>query len=198
LDGSIKSPDDLSELQLERLAQVSSLHCRGLRASEIAAKLKMSWEDVQSLIAVARVYQLAKAKTACDEIVAADLRKLEEIEREAWIQWDRSTKRYQELTKESTERDGDNGAEMTIKNKRVTKARLAVAKYLELVLKAIEKKHELLGIGKGKADDFQDIALVEVVIEDRSQLPEVMDYGKFIEMKNSTVDGKVVYEHKAE
>jgi hypothetical protein len=193
VDANAKSLEDLSDLQLDRLNQVASLRARGKTMAEIAGAMKLPAAEVRVLHRLARLQRLAKAQVSCEEIVAEDLRKLEEIEREAWIQWERSAKTAKELTKESVDKESNFGPSMTIKNKKVTKARLAEARYLELCMKAMNKRHELMGIGKNSATDLPDIALVEVVIDDRSQLPEVMDYGRFIEMKNSTVDGKVIY-----
>jgi hypothetical protein len=156
-DGGIAK---LGPERLERIYKTAQLWNRGhLTVRQIAAELGVSpatvCRDRKRLIDLWRSTVLADV----NDVVARELAKLDDVERELWLAWERS-KRDVEIMKQKERRRrpiGGDGEELVVGREvdRTTRGRIPEARYMDLILDVGERRARLLGLDKGiKLDDM--------------------------------------------
>lgn len=147
------------------LADIATLFCKQKTQTEIAAWIAANRSDGYSLSqqAISRDIQEIKRRweltmfTQMDVKRARELAKLEVIEREAWMAWERS--QGEEISKSVTSREKDLGeddekqimvSDGTITKTMTSRKQVGDARFLQLMLECIHKRAELLGLDAPK------------------------------------------------
>lgn len=128
-------------------------------------------------------------------LIVREIQKLDEVEREAWEAWQRSKSGDLEQRTES-EPNGDGKSRKVTKRVVARRRSVGTARFLEIVNECIQKRIKLLGLDRDEeqASDYDpDVKIVEVVIEDREQVSQIMEWSQFQDVTaNKVVDGNVV------
>lgn len=123
----------------ERQTEVEALLLRGWTQRAIARKLGVSSHTVsRDVKALRSEWKQARVRNY-EGALSLELEKLNNIEREAWAAWEQS-KNDEEKTKVSTEGGGKKRAE------RATATQTGDLRFLELVLKCIERRCKMQGL----------------------------------------------------
>ena len=99
-----------------------------------------------------------------------ELAKLDQIEREAWDAWERSKEDAESI--EESERGV----------KRTRRGQVGDAGFLHIVERTIAQRCKLLGVGEPervKHEVSGGVGLVQVVVQDRGELDEAIEYAEF-------------------
>jgi len=123
---------------LRRQQLVGDLHLRGWSQTSIAQELSVAQSTIShDLKAIHREWRKAAVRDF-DLAREIELRKLQRLEREAWVAWEKSQKPAQEATVSS---DGTN--QRTIKK---VAEQTGDVRYLEIVHKCVASRRALLGL----------------------------------------------------
>lgn len=144
----------------QRRAEVSRFYLRGATLVEISREVRVSvttvWKDLQSV----RQEWLQSSLRNFDEARARELAKIDEIERQAWIGWNRSLRdweqRNREISRETGSRsDGSHAAsDESAKSKPGRAVKTSVARrgqcgnpqFLMVVQQCVSQRCRLLGL----------------------------------------------------
>lgn len=144
--------------QLQRRAIVAELYSKGVYQSDIATKLKVSLPTVQRDLAAVRKQWLESSLQDFDQVKADQLAKLDEVERQAWLQWERTCKTYKKKTVTEKEMMGDRdrgnedeseGGKPAIvgtDTKVETIHQFGDPRFLTVVLSVVDRRCKLLGL----------------------------------------------------
>lgn len=127
---------------LERRTKVAAMYSAGRYQSEIAKKLKVSLSTVERDLRIIRQQWLDSSIRDFDEVRAEQLAKLDEAERSAWEQWERSCRLFKKTVtedKQATQFPGTN-----IREEKTPQC--GDPRYLSVVLSVIERRCKLLGL----------------------------------------------------
>lgn len=134
--------------RLDDLVTISSLYARGFTQRQIAAELAKSrpytlshktiCRDIKDVIAQWRETMVQNV----DDLKSAELLRINEIEREAWREWERS-KTGKERTLAERRTGGENPGE---KASVTREGQCGDPRYLQVVQKCIEQRCEVLGL----------------------------------------------------
>ena len=134
---------------LERRKNAAARYLRGQTQWEIARAFEVDQKTVSNDLKAIQAEWLAEAVLDRGEWTARELARLDEIERSAWAAWSKSQDNAQIIR---TKTRGDSGeTETTIKGQ------AGDARFLEIVLKCVAKRCQLLGLDKkpDEEDDFR-------------------------------------------
>lgn len=130
---------------------IADMRLKGHTIAEIVKHSRLSRSTVMREIRSLAAQWQASAVEATHEHRARELARLEAIEREAWAEWERSCKPYSKEVTERTrhagkgEEGGDLVGEPTV-IRRETGTRVGDAKFLQVVLSAVDARRKLLGL----------------------------------------------------
>lgn len=129
--------------RLEHLATVARMTLRGLTQTEIAAQLGYTQPKINSDIHLLRQKWKAFALRDTSIMQARELAKIQEVEKEFWVEWERSKQPKQITSTKRTNSNEDQGrTEAAVRNEEQT----GDPRYLQGVLSCIEKRCQLLGL----------------------------------------------------
>lgn len=126
---------------LERRQRISDAYARGDTMTRIAQRERVSVATVFKDLEWVREQYLLRATQAREVSIAAELLKLEALEREAWWAWERSKQPREET---QTERVDAKAARSKVSIKR--HERDGDPRFLEVVRGCIEDRRKLLGL----------------------------------------------------
>jgi hypothetical protein len=121
-----------------------------------------------------------------DKLKAKEIANIDQAMAAAWDAFDASMKPE---TETSTEK-GFQGEGMVDKTKTKKKGQSGNAAHLAIVLKCIEMRCKLLGLNEIQAAEEAQAVVVEVVVNDRSQVQKLLNYQEYQEL--TAVQGEVV------
>ncbi len=181
----VKRKNYIAEMRsLTAAVKVADLYCQGVPTSEIANRLGVKISKVH--VALQRAKQIWKAKfeESAELVKAEQLAKLDKIEAEAWAAWQRSKKiAIEQMRKESHSPKFGRSTEKGQKKIH----RDGEAKYLDIVMRTIRQRLELLGIMKPESDVIANNSpLLEVIVSTRAEAARMLTYGDFA----SAVEGE--------
>lgn len=144
---------------------------------EIAEQTGYAKSTVHRWIEAARADWRAQAVQATDERLSIELAKLDLTEANAWKGWEASRL---ETLKEKTASTPDGKI-----TSRETTTNSGEASYLATIIRCIETRCRILGIGSDHEADrrgrtLEGVAkIVEIIVNERSQIPKVMSFGQY-------------------
>lgn len=118
---------------------IATLRLKSYTLQQIVDETGLSKSTVQRVLRELLAEWQARAAAATDEIKAAELAKLDALEREAWEEWERSKKDW---AKRSVKTGGPNGKE----TKAESGGQCGDPRYLNVILGIHERRARLLGI----------------------------------------------------
>lgn len=134
-----------------RRVEVAQRYLRGEMQSEIARVFGVSQQQISQDLKAIRSYWLASAIRDFDAAKAQELAKIDEVERAAWVAWERSTK-----DKEVAVQESDGTLDKETKRPRLKKATLRKEgqsgnpAFLSTILTCIERRCSILGLDAPK------------------------------------------------
>jgi predicted transcriptional regulator len=155
---------------LERRTKTAELYIQGWTQYAIAEHFGVSQPTVCEDLHYIRRQWRAAAVRNFDEARDLELKKIDKVEREAWEAWERSQKPAQAAV--VTDDSGKQRSTKSVKNQH------GDAKYLDVVLKCVTQRCELLGIKPDQeeavADDsgeyrFRGARIIDVVAQIRQR-----------------------------
>lgn len=168
---------------LQGAVKVAELYCQGVPCLEIAKRLGV--KPVQVYSALKRAKQLWREKMAesAEAVKAEQLAKLDKIEAEAWAAWQRSKKdAIERMRRESV--SAKFGRKSETGQKKIH--RDGEAKYLDIVMRTIRQRLELLGIlnPETQAPTGNGSTLLEVVVSTKAEADRLLNYSQFAQAAN--------------
>ncbi len=146
---------DLRNLTLDdRRSKTGELYLRGLTQVDIARMLNICQQTVSNDIAACRKEWLAHRLLQMDEIIAVQLAKIDRAEAAAWDGYDRSC----EQARSKRTKEDSRGAEVT----RTVEGRDGNPRFLELALRCVRERCELLGVYAARDADARDASAPEI------------------------------------
>lgn len=142
---------------------IAGLLVRNYKSSEIAKELGISHNKVASYIEAIREEWGILTSSTFKEFQAQELVKLEQIEREAWIAWERSKKKHVKSRKTYIRSKSDSDDIVVVLDDSTLNLDSEVieetqdsgdAKYLDVVMKAMAHRAKILGIDKVNVNVF--------------------------------------------
>jgi len=143
--GGVNNASCIGEQQfavLERRTKVSDLYLRGLSQWQIARELGIGQATVSRDLEALRVQWRESSSLAIDTILQRELAKIDLIEAEAWIAWERSKENRERTTKERSSGETSAKSKVVV----VTEGRLPDNEFLKTVQWCISKRCEILGL----------------------------------------------------
>jgi predicted transcriptional regulator len=123
---------------LERRKKVAARYVRGETQWEIARAFEVTQSTVSADLKAIRSAWLAEAVRDLSELKARELAKIDETEAQAWRAWTKSQENAEVLR--ARMRGGNSETE------KVSKGQAGDPRFLELILKCVQKRCEILGI----------------------------------------------------
>ncbi len=125
-----------------RRAEVATLSLRGVTYAEMAVRLQVGRTTISSDLRAIRKEWLESRVRDFDQAREMELRKLDNLEREAWEAWSRSQRPTE------TNKVSGGGLDLTERRRgeKISQSRTGDAKYLDVVARCIDKRCEILGI----------------------------------------------------
>ena len=158
-----------SDNKLARCAQSAELYLRGFTQKQVAEQLDVSVDTVKSDLKKARECWRERSTQAISAMLYEQIAKIDQMERAAWLGWERSLRDAVQTTTEDI--DKSESAETKLKIVRVPQA--GNPAFLKVISDAIRQRCELLGLLDSETRDAitnQDYdQVVSVVIETREQ-----------------------------
>lgn len=118
---------------------IATLRLKAYTLQQIVDETGLSKSTVQRVLRELLAEWQARAASATDEIKAAELAKLDALERDAWAEWERSK---MEWSKRSVKTGGPNGKETKVEKGE----QCGDPRYLNVILGIHERRARLLGI----------------------------------------------------
>jgi len=187
-----KAKQIASYARKERAEAVVAEYLKGKPVSEIAKKFGLNpWSVYDDLKIMRRIWH-KRNNVAADKLIAEEVARLSRVETEAWEQWERSKKAAKEKTvtrkldMSAEEPDPMAGADgFVTEEKQTTKGRLGDPRYLDIAMRAVDKRCRLLQIGEYAPKDQPGVLvgqLVEVVVSTPEQVKAMMNYQEYQEL----------------
>ncbi|HEY7311159.1 MAG TPA: hypothetical protein VH643_17485 [Gemmataceae bacterium] len=123
---------------LERRKNVAARYLRGQTQWEIARAFEVTQKTISLDLKAIQAEWLAQAVLDRGEWTARELARIDEVERQAWNAWTKS----QETAETKREKTGDGKSETVT----TSKGQAGDPRFLEIVLKCVAKRCELLGL----------------------------------------------------
>jgi hypothetical protein len=136
------NPNGAALAILERRKNVAARYVRGETQWEIARAFEVDQKTISNDLAAIRKEWLADAVRSVDEIKARELAKIDECEAQAWRAWTKS----QENAETLRARVRGKGDDARPETEKVTKGQAGDPRFLDLVLKCVEKRCLILGV----------------------------------------------------
>lgn len=159
--------------------QIVELYIQGKYQSEIGEMLSLSQPQISYDLKLIQKEWAKKTTFNLDEYKKKELARIDLIEREAWIEWDRSKKEIESRTTKAMGVKKDKKGKLSssaIDNTNKTQGRIGDSKFLEVVLKCIERRCKLLGIDAPAKveglENLKDITL-NFIIPDKNKEQEI-------------------------
>lgn len=159
------------DVALERCHKAASLYLRGRTYAEIAKELGVCRETINRDMKRARTIWRKRASRTYQKHLYEQLARLDEIEQQAWIGWERSLKDSLETGTEDGESPMGNTSRTTTKRRRQS----GNATFLKVIQDTVRQRSELLGLLDPEARNSMeqtDADVVSVVIESRDEADE--------------------------
>lgn len=146
-------------LLLERRQKVAARYVRGEAQWQIARAFEVDQSTISRDLAAIRKEWLASAVRSMDEVKARELAKIDATEEQAWRAWTRSQEPAEVL------RARINGGTST--TEKVSKGQAGDPRFLEVILKCVEKRCQILGVYEAGAggEALEPVTLVEVPVD---------------------------------
>ena len=122
----------------ERLPKVAAMYVRGKVQADIAKELGVSRQTVTDDLAIIRTRWRESEIRDFDSLRSEQLAKVDTVEAEYWVEWERS--KAQATRKTSERRDGVDRASVTVEDQ------TGDPRYLQGVERCIERRCKLLGL----------------------------------------------------
>lgn len=129
----------------ERQHEVARLYLQGVVQAQIAKRLGLSQPTVSNDLKAIRTYWLESAIIDLDKRKSMELAKIDEVERNAWEQWEASKKDAREIERQVTG-EGEGGKLNLGEGKTKLKGQTGNPKYLEIVLSCIDRRAKMFGL----------------------------------------------------
>lgn len=129
--------------------KIADLYLQGWIQADIAAELGISQPTVSNDIAALQSDWLASALIDFNEAKAAELAKIDRLEREYWQAWSRSCENAESVTQEGT-------ADGVDKVKKTSKGQAGDPRFLQGVQWCIERRCKILGVDAATRIDLVD------------------------------------------
>lgn len=145
---------------LERRKNVAARYVRGQTQWEIARAFEVDQKTISNDLAAIRKAWLAEAVRSIDEIKARELAKIDAAEAEAWKAWTKSQENAEVLrakirgTNQETEK--------------ISKGQAGDPRFLEIILKCVQRRCEILGVCEtkdSKPSDYVPVTFVEIPVD---------------------------------
>jgi hypothetical protein len=136
------NPNGAALAILERRKNVAARYVRGETQWEIARAFEVDQKTISNDLAAIRKEWLADAVRSVDEVKARELAKIDECEAQAWRAWTKS----QENAETLRARVRGKGEDARPETEKVTKGQAGDPRFLDLVLKCVEKRCLILGV----------------------------------------------------
>jgi len=164
-------------------ALVADRYLAGETMAEIAADLGLSTRQVSYDLKKVRERWQAAAFADIAEITAKELAKIDRIERKAWEAWEKSCGERKSTTTEQVAKPLKDGVAIQEKITESKQDLIGDPRFLEVVLRCIERRCKLLGLGETDPEttrksitftlDFSGSAKPPAEVEDLPPLPEL-------------------------
>ena len=152
---------------LERRKYVAARYLRGQTQWEIARAFEVTQKTISLDLKAIQAEWLAQAVLDRGEWTARELARIDEVERQAWAAWTKSQENAETLRAKT--RGADQSSAETVK---VSKGQAGDPRFLEIVLKCVAKRCELLGLDAKKESDKNDASRNGIpALESLRQLP---------------------------
>lgn len=165
-----------SDVAHERCGRTAALYLRGRTYQEIAQELGISRETVFRDMRVARRLWRQRASRTYQKHLYEQLARLDEVENQAWIGWERSLGNAVEDGSETI--DGTEGT--TRKTSKKTKKQSGNPTFLKVVQDAVRQRSELLGLmdpdARNGRDENEEAQVIAVVIDSREEAEELRTF----------------------
>ena len=125
-----------------RRVEVAALSVRGVTHADMAAQLKVGTATISRDLKAIRKEWLESRVRDFDQAREIELRKLDNLEREAWEAWSRSQRPIE------TSKVSGGGLDLSEKRRgeKTSRSQTGDARYLDVVARCIDKRCEILGI----------------------------------------------------
>ena len=149
---------------LERRKNVAVRYLRGQTQWEIARAFEVTQKTISLDLKAIQAEWLAQAVLDRGEWTARELARIDEVERQAWNAWTKSQENTEILR---DKRRGDKS-----ETEKVSKGQAGDPRFLEVVIKCVAKRCELLGLDAKKESDNEDASRNGIpALESLRQLP---------------------------
>ena len=148
---------------LERRKNVAVRYLRGQTQWEIARAFEVTQKTISLDLKAIQAEWLAQAVLDRGEWTARELARIDEVERQAWAAWTKSQENAEILR---DKRRGDKS-----ETEKVSKGQAGDPRFLEVVLKCVAKRCELLGLDAEKESDKDASRNAIPGVESLRQLP---------------------------
>lgn len=142
---------------LERRKNVAKRYLRGETQWEIARAFEVDQATISTDLKAIQQEWLAQAVLDRGEWTARELARIDEVERNAWTAWSRSQEDAQVLRAKMRGQQSE--------TEKVSKGQAGDPRYLEIVLKCVAKRCELLGLDAPKTSGDGKQTILGFVIE---------------------------------
>lgn len=147
-----------TQFQREKdLQTIASLYLRGVFQADIAAKLKVSRQQIGYDIKELQRRWQQSALVDIDAAKGKELAKIDETERQAWRGWRRSVVESEKHMKMARDADGVR----FIESREEKEKQVGDPRYLQIVLACVDRRVKILGLDAPKKliiDDWRDEA----------------------------------------
>lgn len=137
------------------LQVIGDLYCKGKSQYAIGQQLGLSQQQISYDLKEIHARWLKTAVKTFNAWIAGELAKIDHLEREAWLAWERSCVERHESTAEG--RPNDDGGIDANKLQRKTVERDGDPRFLDQVKWCIERRAKLLGLDKPEKHSFTDV-----------------------------------------
>jgi hypothetical protein len=150
-------PFNKKNIIIERRSRVSELYLKGTPQYKIAQICKVSTSQVSRDLKVLSKKWVESSMQNIDELKARELQKIDQAEREAWKGWERSCQT--KTKKRHATSDFDKGIKNESSIERIKSA--GDPRFIEVVLRCIKQRSEILGIEAARKADIKLDALTD-------------------------------------
>jgi hypothetical protein len=164
---------------LSRRTYVANLYLRGYRDQfTLAERVGVDRSTIYNDLKHIRKQWAAEMVVKFDKAVVEELAKVDQLEREAWAEWERS-KTFREKTRTGkTRKSGGDETSAMLEKENL----LGDPRYLDVVLRCIDRRCKLLGLDapeKLEVKTESSVHVVEQIIVDRREVLSVVQQGKY-------------------
>lgn len=144
---------------LERRKNVAARYIRGESQWQIARAFEVDQKTVSRDLQAVRAEWLKEAVRDMDEVKAKELAKIDATEAEAWKGWLKS----QENAEVIKQRTSGEGEEETSVTEKVIKGQAGDPRFLEIILKCVQRRCEILGATDPKNVNTNNIVVLQIL-----------------------------------